>query len=166
MLPDILIGVIAFVVALVIGIPVGVLYARKWRKRRSSAPRKRPNASSTRPSRAPRAKNGKPWWKPRRKSWQKKPTTREKPRNAAPNCRSRNAVSSRRRDPGAEAGNDGAEEESYAARLANLEEARTQVAKLQAEQMETLERISGYTAEEAKEYLIAKLETESPTRPP
>ena len=51
-------------------------------------------------------------------------------------------------------------EESYAARLANLEEARIQVAKLQAEQMETLERISGYTAEEAKEYLIAKLETE------
>ena len=51
-------------------------------------------------------------------------------------------------------------EESYAARLANLEEARTKVAKLQAEQMETLERISGYTAEEAKAYLIAKLETE------
>ena len=29
MLPDILIGVIAFVVALVIGIPVGVLYRKK-----------------------------------------------------------------------------------------------------------------------------------------
>ena len=51
-------------------------------------------------------------------------------------------------------------EESYAARLANLEEARAKVAKLQAEQMETLERISGYTAEEAKAYLISKLETE------
>ena len=51
-------------------------------------------------------------------------------------------------------------EESYAARLANLEEARTKVAKLQAEQMETLERISGYTAEQAKEYLLSNLENE------
>jgi ribonuclease Y len=51
-------------------------------------------------------------------------------------------------------------EESYNARLANLEESRAQVAKLKEEQMETLERISGYTAEEAKAYLISKVETE------
>ena len=51
-------------------------------------------------------------------------------------------------------------EETYAQRLSDLEETRTQVNKLKQEQMAALERISGYTAEEAKTYLLNKLETE------
>ena len=51
-------------------------------------------------------------------------------------------------------------EESYAARLANLEESRNKVKQLQDEQMAELERISGFTADDAKAYLISKIETE------
>ncbi|NLF35375.1 MAG: ribonuclease Y, partial [Clostridiales bacterium] len=51
-------------------------------------------------------------------------------------------------------------EESLAAKLANLEESRAEVAAVKAAQMEVLERISGFSAEEAKHYLIAQLESE------
>lgn len=51
-------------------------------------------------------------------------------------------------------------EEAYANKLAQVEEARAQVEVLQNRQMETLEQISGLTAEEAKAYLISKLESE------
>ncbi|MBR2667755.1 MAG: ribonuclease Y [Oscillospiraceae bacterium] len=51
-------------------------------------------------------------------------------------------------------------EESLNARLANVEAAKTEVAALKKEQVEVLEKISGYTTEEAKEYLIAQLESE------
>ena len=51
-------------------------------------------------------------------------------------------------------------EEAYAVKQAQLEETRDEVSQLRAAQMETLERISGFTAEEAKAYLISKLETE------
>ena len=51
-------------------------------------------------------------------------------------------------------------EETYASRLADLEESRAEVNRLQQEQVATLERISGYTVEEAKTYLLNKLETE------
>ena len=51
-------------------------------------------------------------------------------------------------------------EEALQAKLANLEEARAEVAQLKKAQMEMLEKISGYTAEEAKKYLIDQLESE------
>ena len=51
-------------------------------------------------------------------------------------------------------------EEALAAKLSDLEEARAEVATVKKTQMEVLERISGFTAEEAKNYLIAQLETE------
>lgn len=51
-------------------------------------------------------------------------------------------------------------EESIAVKLAQLEESRAEVSTIKKSQMELLERISGFTAEEAKAYLIAQLETE------
>ena len=51
-------------------------------------------------------------------------------------------------------------EETLARRLSELEEAREEVATVKKTQMEVLERISGFTAEEAKNYLISQLETE------
>ncbi len=51
-------------------------------------------------------------------------------------------------------------EESLASKLGQLEESRAEVATIRKSQMEVLERISGFTAEEAKAYLIAQLETE------
>ncbi|HPE15433.1 MAG TPA: ribonuclease Y [Oscillospiraceae bacterium] len=51
-------------------------------------------------------------------------------------------------------------EDALSAKLADLEAAREEVAKLKKGQMEVLERISGFTAEEAKNYLISQLESE------
>ncbi len=51
-------------------------------------------------------------------------------------------------------------EETYNRRLTELDKAHEDVDRLQEEQRTTLEQISGYTAEEAKAELIAKLETE------
>lgn len=50
--------------------------------------------------------------------------------------------------------------ETYNRRLTELDKAHEEVDRLQEEQRTTLEQISGYTAEEAKAELIAKLETE------
>ena len=61
MLPIILTGVIAFVVALVIGIPAGILYRKKVAEKEIISAEEKPSASSTKPSRALKAKSGKPW---------------------------------------------------------------------------------------------------------
>ncbi len=51
-------------------------------------------------------------------------------------------------------------EESLAARLSNVEAAKAEVLTLKKRQLEILEKISGFTVEEAKAYLIAQLESE------
>ncbi len=51
-------------------------------------------------------------------------------------------------------------EEALQTKLNDLDAAREEVATVKKTQMEVLERISGFTAEEAKNYLIAQLETE------
>ncbi len=51
-------------------------------------------------------------------------------------------------------------EEVLAQKLTVLDEERAEVSQLKKGQMDILERISGYTAEEAKNYLIAQLEAE------
>ena len=51
-------------------------------------------------------------------------------------------------------------EEAIQNKIADLEGAREEVAQLKKAQMELLEKISGFTAEEAKKYLIDQLETE------
>lgn len=51
-------------------------------------------------------------------------------------------------------------EENLARRLGEVEESREEILTLKKSQMEVLERISGFTAEEAKNYLITQLESE------
>lgn len=51
-------------------------------------------------------------------------------------------------------------EEAYATKLTQLEETRKKANQLAEEQMAVLEKLSGFTCDEAKAYLIAKLETE------
>ena len=51
-------------------------------------------------------------------------------------------------------------EETLSRKLSELEEEREEVTALKKSQMELLERISGFTAEEAKNYLISQLENE------
>ena len=161
MLPDILIGVIAFVVALVIGIPVGVLYRKKVAEKEIISAEEEAKRIINEAIKSAESKKREALVEATEKILAEK-TNYER---EAKERRSELQEQERRLQQKEETlerklENVERKEESYAARLANLEEARIQVAKLQAEQMETLERISGYTAEEAKEYLIAKLETE------
>ena len=161
MLPYILTGVIAFVVALAIGIPSGVLYRKKVAEKeivsaeeeakrilneaiRSAESKKREALVEAKEEILIERNNHEREVKERRSELQKQESRLQQKEETL----ERKLENVERK------------EESYAARLANLEESRAKVAKLQAEQMETLERISGYTAEEAKAYLIAKLETE------
>ena len=51
-------------------------------------------------------------------------------------------------------------EETLSRKLSELEDAREEVATLKRSEMEVLERISGFTAEEAKNYIISQLEQE------
>ena len=51
-------------------------------------------------------------------------------------------------------------EETLSRKLSELEDAREEVATLKRSEMEVLERISGFTAEEAKHYIIDQLEQE------
>ena len=167
MLPDILIGVIAFVVALVIGIPVGVLYRKKVAEKEIISAEEEAKRIINEAIKSAESKKREALVEAKEKILAEK-TNYER---EAKERRSELQEQERRLQQKEETlerklENVERKEESYAARLANLEEARSQVAKLQAEQMETLERISGYTAEEAKEWhergekvVLVRLET-------
>ncbi|MBP1758255.1 MAG: Hydrolase superfamily [Firmicutes bacterium] len=51
-------------------------------------------------------------------------------------------------------------EEAYTAKVSELESVRRKADELVAQQMSVLEKVSGFTADEAKDYLISKLQTE------
>ena len=161
MLPYILTGVIVFIVALVIGIPLGILYRKKVAEKEILSAEEEAKRIINEAIKSAESKKREALVEAKEKILAEK-TNYER---EAKERRSELQEQERRLQQKEETlerklENVERKEESYAARLANLEEARTKVAKLQAEQMETLERISGYTAEEAKAYLIAKLETE------
>ena len=161
MLPYILTGVIVFIVALVIGIPLGILYRTKVAEKEILSAEEEAKRIINEAIKSAESKKREALVEAKEKILAEK-TNYER---EAKERRSELQEQERRLQQKEETlerklENVERKEESYAARLANLEEARTKVAKLQAEQMETLERISGYTAEEAKAYLIAKLETE------
>ena len=161
MLPYILTGVIVFIVALVIGIPLGILYRKKVAEKEILSAEEEAKRIINEAIKSAESKKREALVEAKEKILAEK-TNYER---GAKERRSELQEQERRLQQKEETlerklENVERKEESYAARLANLEEARTKVAKLQAEQMETLERISGYTAEEAKAYLIAKLETE------
>ena len=161
MLPYILTGVIVFIVALVIGIPTGILYRKRVAEKEIISAEEEAKRIINEAIKSAESKKREALVEAKEKILAEK-TNYER---EAKERRSELQEQERRLQQKEETlerklENVERKEESYAARLANLEDARAKVAKLQAEQMETLERISGYTAEEAKAYLIAKLETE------
>ena len=161
MLSNILTGVIAFVVALVIGIPFGVLYRKKVAEKEIISAEEEAKRIINEAIKGAESKKREALVEAKEKILAERTNyeKEEKERRSALQEQERRL---QQKEETLERKTENVErkEESYNARLANLEEARAKVAKLQAEQMETLERISGYTAEEAKAYLIAKLETE------
>ena len=68
MLPYILTGVIVFIVALVIGIPLGILYRKKVAEKEILSAEEEAKRIINEAYKAPRAKSARPWWRPRRRS--------------------------------------------------------------------------------------------------
>ena len=161
MLSYILTGVIAFVVALVIGIPAGILYRKNVAEKEIISAEEEAKRIINESIKGAESKKREALVEAKEQILTER-TTYEKEVNA----RRAELQSQERRLQQKEENLDRKlenmerKEESYAARLANLEETRAKVSKLQNEQMAELERISGFTAEEAKAYLISKIETE------
>jgi ribonuclease Y len=161
MLPYILTGVIAFVVALVIGIPSGVLYRKKVAEKEIISAEEEAKRIINEAIKGAESKKREALVEAKEEILAERTNfDREVKERRSELQEQERRLQQKEETLERKLENVERKEESYNARLANLEEARAKVAKLQAEQMETLERISGYTAEEAKAYLISKLETE------
>ncbi|MBQ2296828.1 MAG: ribonuclease Y [Ruminiclostridium sp.] len=161
MLPYILTGVIAFVVALVIGIPSGVLYRKKVAEKEIISAEEEAKRIINEAIKGAESKKREALVEAKEEILAERTNfDREVKERRSEQQEQERRLQQKEETLERKLENVERKEESYNARLANLEEARAKVAKLQAEQMETLERISGYTAEEAKAYLISKLETE------
>ena len=161
MLPYILTGVIAFVVALVIGIPSGVLYRKKVAEKEIISAEEEAKRIINEAIKGAESKKREALVEAKEEILAERTNfEREVKERRSEQQEQERRLQQKEETLERKLENVERKEESYNARLANLEESRAKVAKLQAEQMETLERISGYTAEEAKAYLIAKLETE------
>ena len=161
MLPYILTGVIAFVVALVIGIPSGVLYRKKVAEKEIISAEEEAKRIINEAIKGAESKKREALVEAKEEILAERTNfEREVKERRSEQMEHERRLQQKEETLERKLENVERKEESYNARLANLEEARAKVAKLQAEQMETLERISGYTAEEAKAYLISKLETE------
>jgi ribonuclease Y len=161
MLPYILTGVIAFVVALVIGIPTGILYRKKVAEKEIVSAEEEAKRIINEAIKGGESKKREALVEAKEKILAEKTNyEREVKERRSELQEQERRLQQKEETLERKLENVERKEESYNARLANLEESRAKVAKLQEEQMETLERISGYTAEEAKTYLINKLETE------
>lgn len=161
MLSYILTGVIAFLVALVIGVPLGILYRKKVAEKEIISAEEEAKRIINESIKSAESKKREALVEAKEKILAEKTNyEREVKERRSELQEQERRLQQKEETLERKLENVERKEESYAARLANLEESRAKVAKLQAEQMETLERISGYTAEEAKAYLIAKLETE------
>ena len=161
MLPYILTGVIAFVVALVIGIPSGVLYRKKVAEKEIISAEEEAKRIINEAIKGAESKKREALVEAKEEILAERTNfDREVKERRSELQEQERRLQQKEETLERKLENVERKEESYNARLANLEESRAKVAKLQAEQMETLERISGYTAEEAKAYLISKLETE------
>ena len=162
MLPYILTGVIVFIVALVIGIPLGILYRKKVAEKEILSAEEEAKRIINEAIKSAESKKREALVEAKEKILAAKNQLRERSQGAP--LRTAGAgtpAPAEGRDPGAQAGKRGAEGGVLrrppgqpgggpGPRSPSSRPSRWRL----------LERISGYTAEEAKAYLIAKLETE------
>ena len=113
------------------------------------------------PSRAPRAKNARPRWRRRRRSSssRKEYEKEEKERRADLQKQERRL---QQKEENIDRKTDAIEkkEEALAQKHAALDKENEEIKIIKRSQTEMLERISGFTADEAKKYLIEQVESE------
>ena len=161
MLPIILTGVIAFVVALVIGIPVGILYRKKVAEKEIISAEEEAKRILNEAIKSAESKKREALVEAKEKILADKTEfEREAKERRAELQEQDRRLQQKEETLERKMSNLEKKEETYNRRLTELDKAHEEVDRLQEEQRTTLEQISGYTAEEAKAELIAKLETE------
>ena len=161
MLSYILTGVIAFVVALVIGIPAGIAYRKNVAEKEILSAEEEAKRIINEAITGAESKKREALVEAKEQILAERTTYEREVNERRSDLQSQERrLQQKEENLDRKLENVERKEESYAARLANLEEARGKVKKLQDEQMAELERISGFTADEAKAYLISKIETE------
>lgn len=161
MIPYVLVGAVAFVVALLIGVPLGILYRKKFSEKEISSAEE--EATRIINEAIKNAEN-----KKREALVEAKEeilTARNEYEREVKERRADLQKQERRLQQKEEALDTKTEniekkEDAYTQKLLDLEKTREKADQLVAEQLAVLEKVSGFTAEEAKEYLISKLETE------
>ena len=161
MLPIILTGVIAFVVALVIGIPAGILYRKKVAEKEIISAEEEAKRILNEAIKSAESKKREALVEAKEKILADKTEfEREAKERRAELQEQDRRLQQKEETLERKMSNLEKKEETYNRRLTELDKAHEEVDRLQEEQRTTLEQISGYTAEEAKAELIAKLETE------
>ena len=161
MLPIILTGVIAFVVALVIGIPAGILYRKKVAEKEIVSAEEEAKRILNEAIKSAESKKREALVEAKEKILADKTEfEREAKERRAELQEQDRRLQQKEETLERKMSNLEKKEETYNRRLTELDKAHEEVDRLQEEQRTTLEQISGYTAEEAKAELIAKLETE------
>ena len=161
MLPFILTGVITFVVAFVIGLPVGILYRKNVAEKELGSAEDEAKRIINEAIKGAESKKREALVEAKEEILKaRNDYEREVKERRADLQKQERRLQQKEENLDRKTENMEKKEESYAARLAQVEETRAQVEALQTQQMETLEHISGLTAEDAKAYLISKLESE------
>ena len=161
MLPIILTGVIAFVVALVIGIPAGILYRKKVAEKEIISAEEEAKRILNEAIKSAESKKREALVEAKEKILADKTEfEREAKERRAELQEQDRRLQQKEETLERKMSNLEKKEETYNRRLTELDKAHEEVDRLQEEQRTTLEQISDYTAEEAKAELIAKLETE------
>ncbi len=157
----VLVGVICFIVALAIGIPLGIQYRKKVSEKEISSAEEEAKRIINESIKSAESKKREALLEAKEEILKaRNDYEREAKERRADLQKQERRLQQKEENLDRKLENIEKKEESLAAKLANLEESRAEVASVKKSQMDLLERISGFTAEEAKAYLIAQLETE------
>lgn len=161
MLKDILIGLIAFVVGLFIWFPLGIQYRKKVSEKEISSAEEEAKRIINESIKSAESKKREALVEAKEEILKaRNEYEREAKERRADLLKQERRLQQKEENLDRKTENMEKKEESLAAKLGQLEESRAEVATVKKSQMEALERISGFTADEAKAYLISRLETE------
>jgi len=161
MLQNILVGAIAFVVALVIGFPLGIQYRKKVSEKEISSAEEEAKRIINESIKSAESKKREALVEAKEEILRaRNDYERDAKERRADLSKQERRLQQKEENLDRKTENIEKKEESLAAKHAQLEESRAEVVMLKKSHMDVLERISGFTADEAKAYLIAQLENE------
>lgn len=161
MLPLILVGVVAFVAAFLIGFPSGIVYRKRVAEKEISSAEEEATRILNEAIKSAENKKREAMVEAREEILtERNEYEREVKERRADLQKQERRLQQKEENLDHKIDVMEKKEESYVQKLAQLEETRLKADALLNEHLAVLERLSGFTSEEAKEYLISKLQTE------